>query len=322
MRVDKLTPSEAGRLHGVTRQSAAKWCQAVEAHGVAAIQSHKRGPKVRPRIEAKDERAIRRAIRTDCPDQMLLPFALWSREAVVALMERQTGKKVSVWTAGRHLRRWGFTPQKPLRRAYERDEAAVKTWLKKQYPAIKAAAKRESAQIFWGDEMGLRSDDQVGRSYAPRGQTPVVQATGKRFGCSMISALSNRGELRFMVFQGGFVAGTFIDFLSRLLRSTGEQKLVLIVDSHPVHKARKVKEWISSDEKRQRRLKLVYLPGYSPDLNPDECVNQDTKQAMRKHRPRDTAELISQVRSHLTRRQKQPEVVKRFFHEKHVRYAA
>ena len=170
--------------------------------------------------------------------------------------------------------------------------------------------------------MGLRSDDQIGRSYAPRGRTPVVGSTGKRFGCSMISALSNRGELRFMVFKGKFMARTFIDFLARLLRSTGEQKLYLIVDSHPVHKAGKIRDFLAADPTRQARLKLFYLPGYSPHLNPDECVNQDTKQAMRKQRPRDAEELISNVRSHLKRRQKQPAVVRRFFHEQHVRYAS
>lgn len=306
----------------MTRQSAAKWSQAVEASGVGAIESQKRGPKVRPRLEPVDERAIQRATRHDCPDQLLLPFALWSREAVVALIERQTGRRVSVWTAGRYLRRWGYTPQKPIRRAYERDEAQVRAWLQSEYPAIKAAAKRDNARIFWGDEMGLRSDDQIGRSYAPRGKTPVVGATGKRFGCSMISAVSNLGELRFMVFKGKFVAGTFIDFLGRLLRSTGHQKLYLIVDSHPVHKAGKVKAFLAADATRQERLKLFHLPGYSPHLNPDECVNQDTKQAMRKRRPRDAGELMSNVGSHLKRRQQQPHVIKRFFHEEHVRYAA
>ena len=322
IRVDGLKPTAAARLHGVSRQSAANWTKAVEASGTSALKARKRGPKSKPRMSPDDERAIRRAIRNDCPDQLLLPFALWSREAVVALIKTRTGKTVSVWTAGRHLARWGFTPQKPTRRAYERDEAEVKAWLKSEYPAIKARAKRENAVIFWGDEMGLRSDDQIGRSYAPRGRTPVVNATGRRFGCSMISAISNRGQLRFMVFKGRFVAGTFINFLSRLLRSTGEQKLFLIVDSHPVHKSKKVATWIAADATRNRRLTLFHLPGYSPHLNPDECVNQDTKQAMRKERPRDASEMIQNVRGHLRRRQKQPNVVKRFFHEEHVRYAA
>jgi transposase len=322
IRVDRMRPAAAARLHGVSRQSAAKWAHAVAASGSAALKSARRGPKAGPRIDPDDQRAIRRAIRNDCPDQLLLPFALWSREAVVGLIRQRTDRQVSVWTAGRYLKSWGFTPQKPVRRAYERNEAAVKAWLNSDYPAIKAQAKRENARIYWGDEMGLRSDDPVGRSYAPKGCTPVINATGRRFGCSMISAISNLGRLRFMVFKGRFVAATFIDFLARLLKSDAGKKLFLIIDSHPVHKSRKVKAWLDGDPMRRTRLRLFYLPGYSPELNPDECVNQDTKQAMRRSRPQDTQEMIAGVRSHLKRRQKQPDVVKRFFQEKHVRYAA
>jgi transposase len=323
IRHDKLGPSAAARLHGVSRQSASKWNDAVDAAGPAALNSRKRGPKAGPRIDPADERAIKRIIRDDCPDQLRLPFALWSREAVVELIARRSGRRVSLSTAGRYLRRWAYTPQKPTRRAYERDDAEVKAWLRERYPAIKTHAKRENASIFWGDEMGLRSDDQVGRSYAPRGRTPVVNATGQRFGCNMISALSNLGELRFKVFVGRFVASTFIDFLSRLLRSVPEErKVFLIVDSHPVHKAKKVEKWIAADPARSARLKLFFLPGYAPELNPGECVNQDTKQAMRKHRPRHQRQMVGEVRSHLRRRQKQPKIVKRFFEEEHVRYAA
>lgn len=317
-----LAPTSAARLHGVSRQSAAKWADAVDASGSSALASKRRGPKPGPRIDPADERTLKRMIRNDCPDQLRLPFALWSREAVIGLIAQQIGRRVSLSTAGRYLRRWGFTPQKPMRRAYERDDAQVKAWLKERYPAIKAQAKRENAAVFWGDEMGLRSDDQIGRSYAPRGRTPVVNATGKRFGCNMISALSNLGELRFKVFKGRFVAEVFIDFLSRLLKSTGGRTLFLIIDSHPVHKAKKVTGWIKADPERSERLKLFFLPGYAPELNPGECVNQDTKQAMRKRRPRHQGQMINQVRSHLQRRQKQPGVVKRFFHERHVRYAA
>lgn len=323
IRHDKLTPSAAARLHGVSRQSAAKWADAVDASGPAALRSRKRGPKLGPKLDPADERAIKRAIGDDCPDQLLLPFALWSREAVIALIEQRTGRRVSLSTAGRYLKRWNFTPQKPNRRAYERDDAEVKAWLRERYPAIKAQAKRENATVFWGDEMGLRSDDQVGRSYAPRGRTPVVNATGQRFGCNMISALSNLGELRFKVFKGRFVAGVFIDFLSRLLRSVPvKRKVFLIIDSHPVHKARKVATWLAADPARGERLQLFFLPGYAPELNPGECVNQDTKQAMRKRRPRHQGQMMGEVRSHLRRRQKQPQVVKRFFEERHVRYAA
>ncbi|MFT3787340.1 MAG: IS630 family transposase [Tepidisphaeraceae bacterium] len=185
IRHDKLGPTAAARLHGVSRQSAAKWAEVAAADGAAALRSKRRGPKPEPRIDPADERTLRRAIRDDCPDQLLLPFALWSREAVVELIRQRTGRAVSVWTAGRYLKRWGFTPQKPMRRADERDDAEVKAWLRERYPAIKAQAKRENATVFWGDEMGLGSDDQAGRSYAPRGRTPVAHATGQRFGCNM-----------------------------------------------------------------------------------------------------------------------------------------
>jgi len=198
----------------------------------------------------------------------------------------------------------------------------VKAWLKEQYPAIKKRAKEENALILWGDEMGLRSDDPVGRSYAPRGRTPVVPATGKRFGCNMISAISNLGQLWFMVFKGRLDAALFVEFLGRLLRAQDKRKVFFIVDSHPAHKASRVRNWINQKPQRSTRLELFFLPGYSPELNPDECLNQDTKQAMRKTRPRDQREMMSKVRSHLHRRKKQPAVVKRFFQERHVRYAA
>jgi transposase len=325
VRVDGMSPSSSARTFGVCRQSVAAWIERVELDGSRALAARKRGPKPgRSKLgDAALERQIVRSIRRGCPDQLLLPFALWSREAVVALIHKRTGRTVSLSTAGRYLRHWNMTPQKPMRRAYERDPAAVKAWLKSEYPAIKARAKEENALILWGDEMGLRSDDQIGRSYAPRGKTPVVDATGKRFGCNMISAISNLGQLWFMVFAGRLNAGKFIEFLGRLLRVSAERKLFLIIDSHPAHKAAKVRRWL--DEKptdRAGRLERFFLPGYSPHLNPDECLNQDTKQAMKKNRPHDQREMIGQVRSHLQRRQKQPAIVQRFFHEEHVRYAA
>jgi transposase len=325
VREDGMSEAQAARTFGVCRQSVAAWTARVQSGGVRALLARKRGPKPgRHKLgDAATERGIVRAIRGSCPDQMLLPFALWSREAVIALIQRRTGRTVSLSTAGRYLRRWDMTPQKPMRRAYERNPAAVAAWLKDQYPAIRKRAKEEDALILWGDEMGLRSDDQIGRSYAPRGQTPVVNATGRRFGCNMISAISNLGQLWFMVFAGKLNAALFIEFLGRLLRVSAGRKLFLIIDSHPAHKAAKVTRWLDQKPAERRgRLELFFLPGYSPQLNPDECLNQDTKQAMKKHRPRHQREMIDNVRSHLRRRQKQPELVQRFFQEEHVRYAA
>lgn len=325
VREDGMSPAQAARTFGVCRQSVAAWVARVESSGggVKALAARRRGPKPRPRLEPSVEREIVRAIRNRCPDQLLLPFALWTREATAELVRRRSGRKISVWTAGRYLKRWGMTPQRPTRRAYERDPAAVAAWLKEQYPAIKARAREENALILWGDEMGLRSDDPVGRSYAPRGRTPVVPAAGNRFGCNMISAISNLGRLWFMVFKSRLNARVFAGFLARLLRAVKRRKLFLIVDSHPAHKAAKVRRWLDAKPaERATRLELFFLPGYSPELNPDECLNQDTKQAMKKHRPRDQREMMSHVRSHLHRRKKQPQVVRRFFEEEHVRYAA
>ncbi len=325
VREDGMSEAQAARTFGVCRQSVAVWTGRVESDGVRALAARKRGPKPGGNRlgGAATERAIVRSIRGGCPDQMLLPFALWSRAAVIALIRKRSGRAVSLSTAGRYLRRWNMTPQKPMRRAYERDPAAVAAWRKEQYPAICKRAKEQNALILWGDEMGLRSDDSVGRSYAPRGKTPVVNATGKRFGCNMISAISNLGQLWFMVFAGRLDAKLFVEFLARLLHVGKDRKLFLIVDSHPAHKAAKVTRWLNEKpDERSGRLELFFLPGYSPELNPDECLNQDTKQAMRKTRPRHQREMIGNVRSHLRRRQKQPQVVKQFFQEQHVRYAA
>jgi transposase len=320
---DGMGKSQAARTFGVSRQSIDNWLGRVEEAGPArGLAARKRGPKPRPRLSPDQDREAVRLIRGDCPDQLLLPFALWTREAVVALLRRRFGLSVSVWTAGRYLRRWGLTPQRPARRAYERDPAAVRRWLAEEYPAVKARAKAQNALVLWGDEMGLRSDDPVGRTWAPRGKTPVVPASGKRFGCNTISAVNNLGRLWFMVFAGRFTSAVFVTFLGRLLRAVqGGRKLVLIVDSHPAHKSAHVRRWLASPA-AAGRVELAYLPGYSPELNPDELLNQDTKQAMRKCRPADQREMMGHVRGHLRRRQKQPDVVRRFFHEEHVRYAA
>ena len=150
-----------------------------------------------------------------------------------------------------------------MRRAYERDPVAVQAWLDKGYPAIHRRAKAQNALILWGDEMGLGSDDTVGRTYSLRGQTPIVPATGRRFGCSMISAISNLGRLWFMVFSCGFNADVFIRFLTRLLKSTDGRTIILVVDSHPAHKALRVARWIEAKLGRRVKLELSLMPGYS-----------------------------------------------------------
>jgi transposase len=212
-----------------------------------------------------------------------------------------------------------MTPQKPARRAWEQNPEAVKEWLDVRYPSVKSEAKAAGATLLWGDEMGIRSDDQVGRTYGLRGQTPVVPVSGNRFSCNMISAISNLGQMYFKVFTERFTTEIFIDFLKRLVVQNG-RPVFLIVDGHPVHRSRAVQEWVAQ---QGGNIRLIFLPGYSPELNPDEMVNQDVKSnAVRRKRPRDKTELIGNIRSYLRTRQRKPDLVKRYFQEKHVTYAA
>lgn len=185
-------------------------------------------------------------------------------------------------------------------------------------PAIARDPKRESATIYWGDEIGLRSDYIAGASYSPMGQTPTVRATGQRFGCNMISAISNHRQLAFMVYHDSFGAPLFVNFMQRLI-GQAKGKIYLIVDGHPVHRSRIATDFTSSN---QDQIRLIRLPGHCPELNPDELLNQDVKtNALGKSRPANKGELIAGVRRHLHRRQKQPMLIKNLFQERHVRYA-
>ena len=310
--------AEAARTFGVSRQSVNNWIKMVRSGGLRCLRSGRRGRPPVQRLAPHQAATVVRLISDRCPDQLKLPFALWTREALAELLARRFGVKVSVWTAGRYLRRWGFTPQKPVRRAYEKDPEAVRQWLREKYPAIRARAKRDGAEIHWGDEMGLRSDHQAGRSWSRRGQTPVIPGTGKRFGCNMISTITNRGRLYFMVFKERFNSGVFIRFLKRLLRQVG-RKVVLIVDEHPAHKAHKTTRWLKVHGKQ---IQLYFLPPYSPELNPDELLNQDVKtNAVGRRRAIDQADLMANVRGYLRSTQKMPYVVRSYFQEEHVRYA-
>lgn len=306
-------------LFGVSRQVMSRWVCRYRREGPSAWRARRRGRPPVSRLKPHQAGTVVRLITDRCPDQLKMPFALWTREAARDLIFQRFGIHLSVWTVGRYLRRWGFTPQKPLRRAYERDPIAVRRWLKKQYPAIRAWARREKATLFWGDETGMRSDHQAGRSWGRRGQTPVVPGTGKRFRCNMISAITNRGKMAFMVFDGQFRAPVFVTFLRRLIRHS-KRKAFLIIDGHSVHISASVKRWA---DRHSGKIRLFFLPGYSPELNPDELLNQDVKtNAVGRQRPRDKVELVRNVRHFLRSTQRRPAKVRNYFHEHHVQYAA
>ena len=315
-----LTQVEAARIFGVTRQAVGIWMRKHRQGGEKALGSGVKGrPRTGGRLTGWQAATICRLVRDRHPEQLKLPFVLWTAGAVQQLIRRKFQIEYSDRTVQRYLKAWGFTPQKPRRRAWEQDDAAVQRWLREEYPAIRAEAKRQRARIYWRDEMGVRSDHQAGRSYAPRGQTPVVPGTGKRFGCNTVSAITNRGDLAFMVFKGRMDVRVFLRFLRRLVKQAG-RRVFLILDRHPVHRSRAVSRWLAE---HAEAIRVFYLPSYSPELNPDEMLNNDVKaNAVGRRRPNNQKELMRNVRGHLRNRKRNPELVKRYFHAESVRYAA
>jgi len=315
------TQEEAAKAFQVHEKVVSRWVVTYRKKGFSGLKGRRKGRHKGGALKPWQSAQVVRTIQGRCPDQLKLPFYLWTREAVGELIEQRFGVRRSKWQVGRYLAQWGFTPQKPIRKAFERDPVAVKKWIEEEYPNIRIKAKRDKALIFWGDEMGLRSDHTVGQSYGRKGVTPVILGTGQRFRCNMISAITNQGKLCFMTFRKKFGSDVFLIFLKRLVRNN-RKKVYLIIDKHPVHRSSKVIQWLKED-KNINRIAIFYLPGYSPELNPDELLNQDVKSnALGRQRPHDQHEMISNVRRYLWNRQRQPSVVKNFFQEEHVCYAA
>lgn len=313
------THQEVADIFGVARGTVTKWVSLYKKGGYEALKAKKQGRPKGGKLKGWQAATIARIVVDKNPEQLKFPWALWTRELVGDLIYQKYGIRLSVWTVGRYLRRWGFTPQKPLRRAYQRNPRAVERWLHQEYPKIRYKAKREHGEIHWCDEMGVRSDHQTGTTWGKKGQTPVVECTGRRYTCNMISSITNRGKLRFMLYEGSFTVDVFIEFLKRLIRST-EQKVFLIVDNHSVHKAKRVATWLES---RKNRIEMYFLPPYSPELNPDEYLNNDVKSnAVGRLRARTKTEMKNNLLYYLRSTQKQPAIVKSYFKAKPVRYAA
>jgi len=309
----------AAKTFNISEYSVSKWVKVFRKSGESSLKAKKRGRIPVARLKGHQAASIVRIITYKCPEQVKLPFVLWTREAVQKLIEQKYSLHLSVWTIGRYLRNWGFTPQKPQKRAYEQNSEDVNKWLNEEYPKIKKRAARLRGEIHWGDETGIRSDHQTGTSWSPKGKTPTIPCTGIRFGINMISSITNKGSLAFRLFNGKFSSDVFIDFMERLIKHR-HRKILFIVNSHPAHKSKKVYQWL---KKNKKRIEMYLLPTYSPELNPDELLNQDVKSnAVGRQRAKNASELEFNLGMFLSQRQCNPDIVKRYFHKPSVIYAA
>jgi len=315
------TYKEIGEIVGIHPTNACKIFKAYEKGGSKAIEVTKRGRKVGScrTLTEDQEKRLKRAITDKTPDQLKFPFALWTREAVRQLVLQLFQIKMPIRTVGQYLQRWGFTPQKPLRRAYEQNPVAVQKWLDEQYPAIAAKAKIQKAEIHWGDETGLCSDSQHGRSYAPKGKTPAIRLCAKKHRLNLISSITNQGKVRFMIYKDTMNAQMMIKFMQRLIKDA-DQKIFLILDNLRVHHSHMVKDWV---QENSEQIELFFLPSYSPELNPDEYLNCDLKDGVHSSAPARTKEqLHKKAVSHLRMLQKRPGRVAKYFKHPKIAYAA
>lgn len=288
--------------------------------GRKALKIKKRGPEVGTTrtLDSIQEKDLQKAIYDKCPDQMKLPFALWTRKAVQQLIEQLWSIKMPIRTVGEYLKRWGFTPQRPLRRAYKQNPKAVKRWLDNQYPQIAKRAIKEKAQIHWGDETGLCNDSYHGRSYAPRGETPAIRVHPKCKRVNLISTVTNQGKVRFMIYDDTMNSQTLIKFMGRLIKGA-TKKIYLILDNLKVHHSHMVKDWLKEHESQ---IEVFHLPAYSPELNPDEYLNCDLKVGVDSGIPARTKEQLKQKAiSHLRKLQKLPSRIMRYFRHPKITYA-
>jgi transposase len=292
------------------------------AGDLAKLKPSQRGKKLGHgrSLTPDQEQAIRQTICDKRPEQLKMDFALWSRPAVSQHIEMSLGIKLSIRAVGNYLARWGFTPQKPIKKAYEQRPEAVKAWLDEQYPAIEAQAKAEGGEIHWGDETALVNTDVRGRSYAPIGKTPVTLAVGgTRHKLSMIATVTNQGKTRWMIIDESFNADKLIEFMAALIKDA-ERKVFLILDNLRVHHSKPVKAWALDNAEK---IALFYLPSYSPELNPEERLNADLKHAITSKVPvRTKAKLREAATEHMTMLEQTPARVKKYFGDPRVAYAA
>ena len=313
-------PEIVAKALGIHRVTIYGWLARYRRGGWGALDARKRGGRP-PKLNGKALTWIYRTITTKNPLQLKFPYALWTAKSIGQVIKTRVGVHLSKASICRLLAQWGLSPQRPVWRAYPQKPEAVQEWLNKEYPRIQTLARRMKAQIFFGDEAGVRSDHHAGTTWAVKGKTPVVHSTGARFGLNLISAVSAQGELRFMTVKGRIVAAQFIEFIKRLIHGT-DRTIFLIVDGHPIHKATCVTRCMET-ESMKKRVRLFFLPPYSPELNPDERVWKDLKNnSIGRQMMTAPDQMHRAVISHLRCIQQSPDRVRGYFKNKATQYAA
>jgi transposase len=315
---DGESPEVVGKALGLNRTTIYDWLAKYRSGGYHALKSRPT-PGAKPKLDGKKLKWLFDTITQKNPRQMRFEFALWTREMVQELIWKKYKIKLSLKSIGNLLAQLGLTCQKPLYKAIQQDESLVQTWLKKVFPKIKKRALKEKADIFFGDAAHIRSDHHAGRTWGIKGQTPVVTTTGSRFGLSLISAITSKGHMRFMVVEGGVDSEVFIKFLKRLLTGA-KRKIFLIVDNGASHKSKKTREFVDS---QKGLLELFYLPPYSPELNPDELVwNHLKTHTTGRSTVSDKSDFKKKVTRSMKSLQKNKCKIKSFFGKESLRYAA
>ena len=288
---------------------------------MAAIKPGKRGRKSGDKrvLTQEQEKEIQQIIVDKTPEQLKFRECLWTRKAIHELIKRKYKIDLPLSTLGIYLRRWGFSVQRPVKRAYKQNKEAVNEWVEETFPGISEKAKKEDAEIYFGDETGIQNTSNYVKGYAPRGKTPVVQTESKHIKVNMLSAVSAKGKMRFLLHKDSINSEKLIDFMRRLIHDSSK-KVFLVLDNLKAHHSKKVTEWV---EKHKDEIEIFFLPPYAPEYNPDEYLNSDLKRGISKlPSPRTENELVHNVRSHMKSVQLRPDKVKGFFQVATTKYAA
>jgi len=313
---DGEAPSAVMAALGMCRTSIYRWLRAYQDQGLEAlVERIAQGPE--PKLNDQQRAKVKRWILGKDPRQYGFDFGLWTRRIVQALIKEKMAIALGVTAVGRLLAGLQITPQKPLRRAYERDPAAVAHWEKERYPQLKTRARSLGAKIFFLDEAGFQSDPPLGRTYGLKGETPIVTTSGQRQSINAMSAVNARGAFWAVTYTGKLDAEAFVAFLRNFMKSQ-RGKIFLVVDGHPAHKANLVKTYLA---RLCGRLELHFLPPYAPDLNPDEFVwSHMKKNGVSKTPLRQNESMKDRVEHDLAHIKSNPQLVRSFFRASSVAY--